>query len=389
MFGISFRNRPNAYSVKDDPILLSYLSMIDVRTRWLQNQSGELDVDDRAILGEIESLRAELVRSSAGTYTESLAWIEAYRLERLMALLEPLPNLIPEIRLRLDEARAETVSAEPRLRAAFTAAEATAVDKSLPPPSIKQGEELALRALLLEILEETHWTNQRKFYIRPIQVSATRRIAMAGILSFCLFILPYVYIYGDLFWHAIPTIVQKTGADCIDVDLAAAGVATDCEWKIPKHAFVGLPFFTALSAGLFGAYFSRLLFIQSNAGIMSVGEMKTARELTSILLRGIVGMCGALVMFIFLRSGMVNGKLFPQFPELNIFDGQIPMQEMLASQAAGGGAKIETIRQILPSPALALLAIWCFLAGFSERLVPSILSTTEKTLGNAAKGVQK
>jgi hypothetical protein len=38
----------------------------------------------------------------------------------------------------------------------------------------------------------------------------------------------------------------------------------------------------------------------------------------------------------------------------------------------------------LPSKSLALLTFWCFLAGFSERLVPGILSGTEKQLGDAA-----
>jgi hypothetical protein len=33
---------------------------------------------------------------------------------------------------------------------------------------------------------------------------------------------------------------------------------------------------------------------------------------------------------------------------------------------------------VVPSKDLALLTVWCFLAGFSESLVPSILSSTER-----------
>jgi len=39
---------------------------------------------------------------------------------------------------------------------------------------------------------------------------------------------------------------------------------------------------------------------------------------------------------------------------------------------------------VSPSKALALLTFWCFLAGFSEALVPSILSNAERQLGDAA-----
>src|SRR5262249_48208195 len=108
----------------------------------------------------------------------------------------------------------------------------------------------------------------------------------------------------------------------------------------------------------------------------------TAREFHSIFLRGVVGMCGAVVVFFFLRSGIVSGSLFPNFDELSVKEGKVLL---LADKTLGD----ESVRQILPSPALALLAIWCFLAGFSERLVPSILSSTEKTLGDAAQGIKK
>jgi len=37
----------------------------------------------------------------------------------------------------------------------------------------------------------------------------------------------------------------------------------------------------------------------------------------------------------------------------------------------------------MPSKALALLTFWCFLAGISETLVPSILKSTEQELTNA------
>jgi hypothetical protein len=352
------------YSVKNDPILLYYLSILEVRAQWLQSR-GSLSADELALLKETTARRRDLETSPAGTYTEAAAWTEVYRLERLVALLVPLDTLIAEIDIRLEEAAAERVPAVPRLRAAVTDAETRALDRSKTPPEVRASEEPTLRAILLEILEELHWTSQRKFYARPIEKTATRRIVWAGLLSFVAFVLPYLWIYVQVYMYSSapgPTAAQELA-------------------RVPVDLLIGLPFYTALTAGLFGAYFSRLLYIQANSSIMSVGELKTARELTSIFLRGSVGMCGALVVFFFLRSGIVDGSLFPKFDDLTIKEGSVPLFTT--------DTKTDSVRQILPSPSLALLAIWCFLAGFSERLVPSILSSTEQALGDAAKGTRK
>lgn len=354
----------SGYSVKNDPIILYYLSILEVRARWLQSR-GCLSAGELELLEETIARRRDLENSATETYTEAAAWTEVYRLERLMALLLPIDTLIAEINIRLEEAAADSVPAVPRLRAAVSDAETRALDRAKTPPEVRAGEEPALRAILLEILEELHWTSQRKFYARPIVKGATRRIVCAGLLSFIAFVLPYLWIYVQVYVYS---------------SVPGASVAHDLA-RVPTDLLIGLPFYTALTAGLFGAYFSRLLYIQANSNIMSVGELKAARELTSIFLRGSVGMCGALVVFFFLRSGMVDGSLFPKFDDLTIKEGSVPLFT--------SDTKTDSVRQILPSPSLALLAIWCFLAGFSERLVPSILSSTEQALGDAAKGTRK
>jgi hypothetical protein len=78
---------------------------------------------------------------------------------------------------------------------------------------------------------------------------------------------------------------------------------------------------------------------------------------------------------------MVQGNLFPVFGQIGFSEKMVGLRE--------GGEKTTSLRLILPTAHLALLVVWCFVAGFSERLVPSIISSTEEKIGSAAKGAMK
>jgi hypothetical protein len=86
-------------------------------------------------------------------------------------------------------------------------------------------------------------------------------------------------------------------------------------------------------------------------------------------------MTGAVVVYYFLLSGGIGGGLFPDFQKLGL--------HQLMFKDPSGGDEAVALRLILPNAQLALLVVWSFLAGFSERLVPSILQTTEASLGES------
>ncbi len=199
------------------------------------------------------------------------AWTEAYRLERVLALVEPPSNLVAELKRQTAEAVEEGIPAASRLITALEAALPVALDTSHSPPTLRPCGEPILRALLVQTLEELHWNSQRKFYARPIQKSATYRIVYLGLAAFLLFLFPYGFIYIRIFAGHEPALAF---------------------WS-------GLPLYTALTAGLFGAFFSRLLYLQQNWNGFTLGAIMDARDFTSILLRGCVGMTGAAIVYFF------------------------------------------------------------------------------------------
>ena len=111
---------------------------------------------------------------------------------------------------------------------------------------------------------------------------------------------------------------------------------------------------------------------------MTLDEVFLHREVSYTLLRAGVGMCGALIVYFFFRSGLVSGALFPTFEKVSIDYVDVPK-----------GAGSVPMSFVMPSKDLALLTFWCFLAGFSEALVPSILASTERQLSETNASARK
>jgi hypothetical protein len=117
--------------------------------------------------------------------------------------------------------------------------------------------------------------------------------------------------------------------------------------------------------------FSRLLYIQQYSKTLSYDELVVTPDIVAIIVRGSVGICGAALLYFFLHAGIIEGPFIPDF-------SKFAMQLTPETPA-------QYPRLLMVNNQLALLIVWSFLAGFSERLVPSVLATTESKLGNGAR----
>ena len=115
--------------------------------------------------------------------------------------------------------------------------------------------------------------------------------------------------------------------------------------------------FAALAA-TWGATFSMLGSLKSRLAASDLDDLKLMRPWVMLLSRALIGTGAGCVLYFFLRSGLLGGGAFPDLTTLD------------AAPVTRKG--------------LALLIIWCFLAGFSEKLVPSILEKTEGRAGSTA-----
>jgi hypothetical protein len=343
---------------REDEMLSLFLSMLDVRARSI-GSSIEQSEFSKSVLQDVRTGISQLqtTRPPALDFSNASAWNEAYRLERLLALIEPTETLSLDLDRRLNEAIANKLPSIERVKLDVTAAKGGAYDNSTPPNVITGGDS-KLRSAMINLLEEIHWDDQRKFYATPILKTAVHRIVLLDLLAFVAVVIPYAWIFLRSFQR--------------HVDLSVFWTA--------------LPLYTVITVGAFGAYFSRLIAILQNWDSLSVRGLQTMKMWSSLFLRGAVGVCGAVVVFFFLRSGVIEGSVFPDFTKLG-FD--YIDYSAFTSQSNGGpnmAKATDIMHTIEPSASLALLAMWSFIAGFSERLVPTILSNTEASFSNAATG---
>lgn len=325
MFGKTSVDRASYY------MMHLHRTNLEVRLRMIDESSLQSENHKRIYATVVEMLRApcETRESMRG-----IEWDEIYKAERLISLLVVGPQLRQEINARLQEL-ADTGVGIDTLRREYEALLKPAGDAPT-------ADDTVLRSFLLRVIESIQWNAKKKYLAQPIRKEATKNILYCVLVSFLLVIAPYL-------------ILNFGGPDEIGG-----------WWSL-------FALYTALASGLLGAFFSRLITVQRSWSVMTLDEVFLHREWSYTLLRAGVGMCGALIVYFFLRSEFMAGALFPDFASVSIRYVTID-----ATKTNSVGMTF-----VMPSKDLALLTFWCFLAGFSEALVPSILANTEKQLSEA------
>jgi hypothetical protein len=161
---------------------------------------------------------------------------------------------------------------------------------------------------------------------------------------------------------------------CVVVTIAVgfivlfAWIAMNREDFGAEHLFRTYPgLIVAMSAGFFGATFSMLWNSRDRASQGTLEDLSAACSWTTLTVRGAVGLGAAAILYFFFRSGLIDGNLWPDIDKLGF--------DMLGEPGEDG--EVDLGRQLVANKDWCLLIIWCFLAGFSETMVPNILVQTE------------
>jgi hypothetical protein len=117
----------------------------------------------------------------------------------------------------------------------------------------------------------------------------------------------------------------------------------------------------ALACGFFGATFSMLLQTQRRTSEGTLEDLSSACSWRTLMVRCSVGLGGAAILYFFFRSGLLTGSLWPDLSKLGY--------EALEKGSPDA---------LVPNQHWCLLVIWCFLGGFSETLVPNILTKAQE-----------
>jgi hypothetical protein len=282
---------------------------------------------DKSILTSIRARISEATISA-------IDWDVVYQIERDILLAGSRPLLQQRASELLHLVEIKLLPRAGQLRTSFDALFGSGtVTATASPPSEEQVQNLAL-----SILEEVQWDARKKYLAIPLRRTAMHRVLWASLLSFSLFAMPYLAIL------LFPAFFLQ------DIQSSA-----------------GMILWTVLTSGLMGAFFFRLIDTQGKIERLTLEELESSMSWRSVFLRGAVGMLGALVVFFLLRSNLVEGRFVPKMDQLGLGSSFPPgIQE-------GPG----NFKPAFPTSELALLVIWCLLAGYSERIVPEFLSSTE------------
>jgi len=279
-------------------------------------------------------------------------------------------QLAAEYDTLLDMARARAIPQLARFerdRALFAAsagADGTVVQST--PPGQRHS---AYRALLYSL--QTQFIEGR--FARTLRGEIATRLLRTGILATLLTLLiPFLYVLYCLYELAGPARPLAQGPQyplLFDESFVSIGMAA--------------------TFGMLGAYFSRMIRFQGSLATITFEDATTTYLKKVLRLRMLYGMIGALIFYFVIRGGLISGALLPKLDNLALAE-EVRAKVLIAGSKAlkGADGKVflpyrTVITLLVPSPELAKLFIWSFIAGFSEALLPDALAKIEQ--GSAPK----
>jgi len=121
--------------------------------------------------------------------------------------------------------------------------------------------------------------------------------------------------------------------------------------------------FDVVGVGMLGGLFSTLLRVQrfKLGGVRETDALSEAGNRVTVMLSPAIGGAGAVVLFVLLAAGFLKGAFFPELAQIDFVKGEDYLEDLFTVRLAS-------------SAEAAKLYFLCFLAGFSERLVPDVMA---------------
>lgn len=301
-----------------------------------------------AVLEEIKALIDAPERS----------WAKAYRIEQLLVHVYDDPTMELELRRRLQEIQ-DVLG--PPLTAWY---ESRATDSKQP---------TVRRALLARLVNDLQW----RYMVNEVKRGYSKAVTRSGGWIFVATLVAF------LFWALLPYLLERMYA----VD---ASVTHGRPWYLLMLAGF---------AGAWGASFSMLIGLRKRLDESNINDLKLMRSLAMLVSRPLIGLGAAFILYFFLVAGLVSGGLFPDLAETaqetrapevggEAGDPGSPGAEPApeeptrpgASPGGGGTRSSDATDRDGKRRNLALLVVLSFLAGFSEKLVPGLLTRTGERL---------